>query len=124
MSTKVHHPGVRITKSSLAKIAPPTNGQCFVRDTELRGFGVRITASGLKSFILEKRVNGRVRRMTLGREGELTVAQARNRAQQLLGQIALGDDAVQKRRRERARQVTLDEVYTEFLRVRSQLSDG
>ncbi len=90
----------------------------------MRGFGVRITASGLKSFILEKRVNGRVRRMTLGREGELTVAQARNRAQQLLGQIALGDDAVQKRRRERARQVTLDEVYTEFLRVRSQLSDG
>ena len=102
----------------------PDAGQCFVRDTELRGFGVRITATGRKSFILEKRVNGRVRRMTLGREGELTVAQARNRAQQLLGQIALGDDPVQKRRREQARQISLSDVYDEFLKVRSQLSDS
>ncbi|NOX50022.1 MAG: DUF4102 domain-containing protein [Gammaproteobacteria bacterium] len=84
-------------------MAPPCTGQCLVRDNELRGFGVRIKASGRKSFILEKRVNGRVRRMTVGREGELTVAQTRNRAQQLLGQIALGDDPVQKRRREQAR---------------------
>lgn len=122
MSTKPPNAGVRLTKTSLLKLLPPESGQRFIRDSELRGFGVRITASGRKSFILEKRIDGRVRRMTIGREGELTVAQARNRAQQLLGQIALGEDPVAKKRRERAQSVTLGEAYHDFLESRPRLS--
>ena len=94
MSTKPHNAGVKLTKTSVTQIEPPETGQLFVRDCELKGFALRVTAAGSKAFILEKRVNGRVRRITIGREGELTVAQTRNRAQQLLGQIAMGEDPV------------------------------
>ena len=121
MSTKPTNSRVKLTKTSVAQLAAPTTGQRFVRDSELKGFAVRIT-SGSKAFILEKRINGRVRRITLGRDGELTVAQARNRAQQLLGQIALGEDPVAARRRERARGVTLAEAYRDFLISRPRLS--
>ena len=41
-------------------------GQIFW-DTALKGFGVRVTASGVKSFILNYRIQGRQRRYTIGR---------------------------------------------------------
>ena len=71
---------IKITKSYVDRLSTPTTGQAFVRDPELKGFGVRITASGAKSFILEKRIDGKVKRLTLGRYPELTVEQARKEA--------------------------------------------
>lgn len=121
MSTFAPDSRVRITKSILDKLPPPTTGQAFYRDTELRGFAVRVTATGHRAFVLEKRIDGRVRRITLGRCSELTVVQARQRAQQLLGQIAMGDDPVARKRRDRARSVTLREVYRDFLDARKTL---
>ena len=59
---------------------------------QFKGFAVRVTASGVKSFVVEKLVNGKVRRMTIGRYGEITVEQARSEAQKLLGKIATGID--------------------------------
>ena len=46
-------------------------------DTELKGFGVQVLPSGMKSYIIEYRPDGGGRnvakkRMTLGRVGELT----------------------------------------------------
>jgi len=124
VSTKAPNSRVKLTKTSVASLEPPLADQRIVRDSELTGFGVRITANGKKSFILEKRIGRRVRRITIGRVGELTAAQARNRAQQLLGQIALGEDPVAKRRRELARGVSLAEAYREFLRSRPRLSEA
>ncbi len=121
MSTKPPNSRVKLTKTTLAKIEPPATGQRFVRDTDLKGFGVRVTAKGHKSFILEKRINGRVKRITLGRDTELTVSQARTRAQQLLGQIAMGEDPVAKARRARARGVALPQAYADYLKSRPRL---
>lgn len=56
----------------------------------MKGFAVRITSTGAKSFILEKRIDGKVKRVTLGRYPELTVEQARKEAHKLLGHIATG----------------------------------
>lgn len=120
-STNGHDSEVRITQSSVAKLAAPPTGQVFFRDPELKGFAVRVTASGSKSYVLEKRLSGRVRRITLGRCRELTAAQARNFAQRLLGQIAMGEDPIAKKRRERARSITLREVYRDFLNARKTL---
>lgn len=112
---------VRITKTYVDALQPPARNQAFLRDSELKGFGVRVTASGAKSFILEKRVKGRVRRQTIGRYPDLTVEQARKQAQVLLGQIALGVDPVAEREAERARQVSLREAFADFKRARKGL---
>jgi hypothetical protein len=72
---------MRLTKTVIDRISPPTQGQAFYRDDTLKGFAVRVTPGGAKSFIVETRVHGRMRRETLGRYGPLTVEQARKEAQ-------------------------------------------
>ena len=41
-------------------------------DEQVRGFGVRVTPRGVKSYILNYRVDGRERRLTIGRCAELS----------------------------------------------------
>ena len=67
---------VKITKTVVEKAPLPETGQAFLRDTELKGFAVRLTPTGVRTFVVEKRIDGRVRRITLGRHTELTVAMA------------------------------------------------
>jgi integrase len=86
----------RLTKRVVDKAACPSTGQLFLRDADLPGFGVRLT-KGQKTFILEKRILGRRRRLTIGPFGPLTVEQARSRAEQLAGRIAAGEDPAQER---------------------------
>ena len=66
----------RLTKQVIDETPFPSAGQVFVRDTELPGFALRVT-QGRKSFVLEKRIRGRMRRFTIGPYGPLTVDQAR-----------------------------------------------
>ena len=60
----------------------------------IASFGGLRSASppGSKSFVLEKQIHGRVRRMTLGQYGQLTVEQARKLALEKLAAIAQGQD--------------------------------
>lgn len=61
-------------------------------DTLTPGFGVRVFESGAKSFILTYRTGGRLRQMTIGRYGDLTVDQARAKARELRTAIREGED--------------------------------
>ncbi len=113
---------MRITKSIVDKIEPPKDrDQAFYRDDQLKGFAVRVTASGIKSFIVEKLISHKVRRITLGRYGELTVEQARKEAQKLLGKIACGVDPIAEKQSAKASIVTLAEVFQDYLNARKSL---
>lgn len=78
-------------------------------------------ASGIKSFVVEKLVSGKVRRMTIGRYGELTAEQARKEAQKLLGKIATGVDPLAEKRESKLRQITLAEVFEDYIKARKEL---
>jgi len=67
-----------LTKIVVERAASPQAGQTFFRDDQTTGLALRVTAGGVKSFIFEGRVNGRVRRMTLGQWPFMTVAGARD----------------------------------------------
>lgn len=121
MSTLGPDQSVKLTKSTVDKAVIPATGQAFTRDRELKGFALRVTAGGVKSYIVEKRVDGRVRRITLGRHGELTCEQARKQALKLLGQLAIGIDVIGERERDRLAAVTLGEAFTDFSRDRKHL---
>src|ERR1700676_1305782 len=58
----------------------------------VRGFGVRVTAAGAKSFILNYTIAGRERRMTIGAYPAWSVAAARDQAKSLRRQIDAGTD--------------------------------
>jgi hypothetical protein len=64
----------------LVKRASPGARTLFLRDERQVGFGLRVTPNGAKSFIVEARVNGRMRRFTIGSAKRLTVSEARGRA--------------------------------------------
>lgn len=113
---------MKLTKSVVDKILPPADkDQAFYRDAQLKGFAVRVTASGVKSFVVEKLIAGKVKRITLGRYGELTVEQARREAQKLLGKIATGIDPIAEQQSKKVRAVTLAEVFHDYLKVRKEL---
>lgn len=99
----------KLTKRAVDAMALPSKGQAFLWDEELRGFGVRAIASGLKAFILQYRnAEGRSRRIVLGRFGVFTVEQARALARIKLGEIATGGDPAQERAQSRAAMTIAD----------------
>ncbi len=86
----------RLTKRFIDLLTPAANDR-FEWDDELPGFGVRVKPSGVKSYVVQYRKDGRSRRMTLGRHGVLTAEEARKLAKQHLGSVAHGKDPAQER---------------------------
>lgn len=113
----------KITKSYVDRLSTPETGQAFIRDTELKGFAMRVTSSGAKSFILEKRIDGKVKRLTLGRYPELTVEQARKEAHKLLGHIAVGRNPAAEKKQEILQGTTLKQAFDDFLKTRKNLKE-
>ena len=84
----------------------------IVWDSKLSGFGVRVEASGVKSFVIRYRADGGGRSAprrfaTVGRYGVLTVEQARKQAKALLGAAAQGEDPAAERSAKR-REMTME----------------
>ena len=103
----------KLTKQVIDQTPYPSAGQVFVRDAELPGFALRVT-KGRKSFVLEKRIRGRMRRVTIGPYGPLTVEQARNLAEAQVGAIARGEDPAQCRQ-DRIHEPTFGDLADQYL---------
>jgi integrase len=82
----------------------------FLWDTEVSGFGLKVTPSGNRIYILQYRFGGRVRRYTIGRHGSpWTPEQARGETVRLLGLVAGGSDPGEARQEQ-----TADPTFAEF----------
>ena len=63
-----------LTKSTIEALQPKPGVQYVEWDTDVRGFGVRVSPAGAKTFILKYRLTtGRVRWKTIGRVGALAL---------------------------------------------------
>lgn len=113
---------IKITKSVVDFLKPGPE-RFTVWDAELRGFGVRVSPAGRKTYVVQFRIGGRAasaQKLTLGVHGVITPDQARNLARKALGQIADGvDPAAEKRKakRELATLPTLSELSDDFLEL-------
>lgn len=113
---------MKLTKLCVEKAEPPKNkDQIFYRDSELKGFALRVTSTGAKSFVVETLINNKVRRMTLGKYGKLTAEQARNEAKKLLGKIATGIDPIAEKKEKKVKSITLKEAFDAYLIARKAL---
>lgn len=68
-----------------------------VFDSEIPGYHLRIKPSGVKSYALKYRIDGRSRNITIGRHGIITPDQARLQARDLLVSIGAGKDPSRER---------------------------
>ncbi len=85
-----------LTEKRIRDMRPDT-GTRIEWDDQLRGLGVRITAAGVKAYVLNYRVDGRERRMTLGRVAELSLAAARKLASEEKALVRKGIDPLGQR---------------------------
>ena len=104
----------KISEKVVKNLTPPKHGNRIVYDTQIPGFGVRITAAGALSFILNYHVHGRERRFTIGKHPEWSVIAARNRALELRRKINEGVDPLGEREQERT-QPTVNDLCAEYL---------
>ncbi|MGC1467827.1 MAG: tyrosine-type recombinase/integrase [Sphingorhabdus sp.] len=86
----------KINKKAVDTAIP--NGRDYVIwDSELPGFGLRVFASGKRSYVLQYRSLGRSRRYTIGLHGVWTPESARLEAKAQLGRIARGDNPAEEK---------------------------
>ena len=92
---------IKLTKRAVDALLPADKDR-VIFDAELPGFGLKITPSGRKDFLVQYRYPpgraGRIRRYTIGAYGEsLTPDQARSIAVQVKGKLAHGIDPATQR---------------------------
>ncbi|QLC23369.1 site-specific integrase [Parasphingopyxis sp. CP4] len=109
----------KITKKTVDRTRPGERDQ-FLWDTDVRGFGLKVTPAGKKVFVLQYRLGGRgarTKRVTIGPHGVWTPDQARQEAMQLSRLVDQGiDPAEAKRERERQQiELAFDAYADHFL---------
>lgn len=82
----------KITKRTVEAIQPGLR-DIMLWDSELPGFGCKVTPKGSRIYVLQYGRNRRDYRLTIGRHGvDVTAEQARNEARRLRGLVATGEN--------------------------------
>jgi len=95
----------KITKRQIDSIQPGAK-DVFLWDTDIRGFGLKVTPAGTKTYLFQYRMGGRghpTRRYTIGPHGPLTPDEGRNIALELRAKVARGIDPARERAEGRAK---------------------
>ena len=105
----------RLTKRAVDSLRPGPDRDVFAWDGEIRGLGVRVKPTGLKTYFVQYRnADGRTRRLVIGKHGVLTTDEARDLGRQKLAEVSKGEDPSAKRRAARER-MTVSEVCDWYL---------
>jgi integrase len=86
----------KLTKRTV-DAARPKQRDYVLWDEDLPRFGLRVRATGTKSYVVQYRAYGRTRHVTLGRPGPLTPDGARKLALGVLAEVAAGGDPAEDR---------------------------
>ena len=83
---------IALTDRTVRALKPPSTGRLDVWDEDHPGFGLRISASGRRTWIQMYRMGKTLRRLTLGRYPTLGLADARVKATHALQEVEKGED--------------------------------
>lgn len=90
---------MKFTKSGIdALTCPPGKRDVMFTDSEVKGFAIRVNATGSKTFLFNYRFGGKARRLVLGQYGELTLAHARKVAEAARGKVLAGGHPAEEKK--------------------------
>jgi integrase len=111
---------LKITKRMVDNIEPAPRDQ-FLWDTDVSGFGLKITPKGGRIYLLQYRFAGRLRRYTIGKhDAPWMPERARGEARRLLGLIIDGIDPAAVKEQQKA-DPTFDDFSERYLREHAEL---
>jgi len=111
-------PQLKLTKTNIDRVAKPGGkSDVLYWDKDAKGFGLRVTPTGLAKFIAQGRVRGTTTdvRVTIGSYGAWTVDEARRKADEYRHQFERGVDPREVAREQKATQVTLQTVLDAYV---------
>ena len=106
---------MKLNKTNVDSISLTESGQVIYRDSDLIGFAVRASIKS-KSYIVERRHEGKLYRITIGKTNEITPAEARKKAQEILVDISNG--VFEKKKAELSNQIKLEDAFKLYLNER------
>ncbi len=109
----------KLTPKSIDALPPATGKRYEVHDALLPGLHVRVSATGGKVFGVSRRVNGLMKRIRIGAYPIMSLADAREKARDILRDIELGQYASSPVA-EPAPRLTLGEVVPQFIELYSK----
>ncbi len=108
-----------LTQIHLDNLPVPKRGQVEHFDTAPKGFCIRVAASGVKTYVVRYRMNGRLRRYKIASVADMKLKKAREAAQKIKTQVAEGIDPLDERAAKRAEVMrkadTVEAVAAEFI---------
>lgn len=111
-------PTLELTKRVIDALPHSREYQQLYFDVRQKGFGLRISAD-TKTYFVQKNVNGRTRRVTIGKHGIFTLEQARKEAMQLLADMTKGIDPNRVKREKKTEVTTLQEAFESRIKAKS-----
>ena len=111
-------PKLKLNRTNIEKhVKPDPLNDTYFWDTEVTGFGIRMSKAGAASYVVQGRVQGSTKdmRLTIGPESVFEPDQARDVAREHLRTMRLGIDPREARKEEQVAKITLREVATAYL---------
>jgi integrase len=104
----------KLTKTIIDAVPTPASGDTWVWDSELEGFGVRVQASGRKTYVLRYRTKDAARtqrKLTVCRCSDAPPDKARAMARDIIMQVVAGTDVAAERKPNRDSAITLQAMF-------------
>lgn len=125
----------RLTERKALAYPPPAAGYVLHWCPQTPGFGVRVTANGARSWVSERRVNGKTVRRTLGKaagRGAISAEAARRLMVDISSELQRGIDRVEDQRAARAEQkqataeaaLTFEAALKDYVKRKRRGKDG
>ncbi|MCP5117880.1 MAG: integrase arm-type DNA-binding domain-containing protein, partial [bacterium] len=109
-------PTVNLTATGIERARPLKNGRRELWDSVVPGPHVRITERGTKTYTVMTRLHGKQFRMALGRHGVIGLAEARQKARNILLLVQAGKDPRKEiRSRRRTKSELVEDVVEDFI---------
>lgn len=105
----------KLTKSAIDDFKLPADKERVdLYDSELKGFGIRIS-KGTKTFFVMKYIGNKRKRISIGVYPVFTAESARKQALVYMGEISKGVDPNLKKKESRIKGITIGEIFKQYI---------